>query len=630
MPYKHKCAYANTDEVLATTGEGRRTMPRWLVLVMTTLSLLPILMVPMAAGSAQTTDAKECDPSGTFVAVSPGDRDLKPIMGDPYDDGKITWNEQQWMRQYEEATGDTYNQGDYTRYRAVMDCIEGRAPVHSVDPASAQIDESDDRLCRTTARDWTKDFGMGSEAIAVLSGCRQDRQGSWFFPTGPDDPRLPAPILTPEEERQTAALRAEIQAQLAGIEATMPFWLPEELDRLYAPNARPISGHRNPNLDFAMLRSQYEEALIVYLRNPNHLALFDYVAWWFNRREAAVPAATCATMPAPICDVMRKNLGHVGGAPWPWDLEDPLTLAEYLDWALANGLVLIQPTPVPTPPPSSSGGIGSSPTYPLSIHIVEASGAPLNGACVEVVLPLGTGTVCDNDQLDESPVAGLIEVRGSPWTYSVQETQPPSGYKLVEGVRIVELTSAGASIVLVHEAVPSDPGPTEIPSLATPTAETAAGFVGQTYTSPQFGYVVTWLSPWEVDAATSDPRTGDRLRLVTGEVAMEYHGFSTDQSVEQTLEDFVAARALSHPGATPQYQAPGGGLNSDSAALWHFTYKRADGVEMSETTTARLVASGGAIMTLTVIRPTADTSPRSLYYAVSFFLDPIEATATAQ
>ena len=423
-------------------------MPRWLVFMTAILALLAILVIPMRASSAQTTDAADCDPSGDFVDV----QKLRPRMGDPYQDGRITWEEKQWLNEYKRLTGKTYQPGDYARHRAVMDCIEGRASARSAASASAQIDESDDRLCRTTARDWTKDFGMGSEAIAVLSGCRLDRQGSWFFPTGADDSRLPAPILTPEEARQTAALRAEILAQLAGIEATMPFWLPEELDRLYVPNARPISGHRNPNLNFAMLRSQYEEALIAYLRDPNHLALVDYVAWWLNRREAAVPAAKCATMPAVTCDVMRKNLGHVGGAPWPWDLEDPLTLAEYLDWALANGWVVAPPALAPTSPPTSPGGIpGSGPLYPLSIHIVDTAGAPLAGACVEVVLPLGTDNICDNREADASPVEGVIEVRGSPWTYTVRETRAPSGYALVEGVRTVELTTDGAAVVLVHE-----------------------------------------------------------------------------------------------------------------------------------------------------------------------------------
>ncbi len=472
---------------------------------------------------------------------------------------------------------------------------------------------------------------MGPDAIAVLSGCRQDAQGAWFFPTGPDDPRLPAPVLTAEEEQQTAGLRAEIETQLAGLAATMPYWMPEELDRLYEPDKQPVSGHRDLDRSFGVLRPQYEEILIAYLRDPSRIALANYANWWFNRREAAVPAATCSSMPPPICDTMRNRLGYVGIGPWPWDPEDPLTLAEYLKWVLANGRIVLQPPPIPTPLPSSPDGIDSGPLYPLLVHVVDAAGAPLDGACVEVVLPLGTDTICDNDQLDHSPTAGVIEVRGSPWTYTVREIRPPEGHALTGGVRTVELTSAGAAVVLVHgPGSRGADGPSSTPTSSTLATSRTTGIEGQTYTSPQFGYIVTWQSPWEPDVVASDPQAGDNLRLVTGEVALEYHGFSTDQPIEQALEDLVAARARNHSGSTPQYQAAGGGPNSDSPALWHFTYTRADGVVMGEASTAFSVEPGGAVLIRTSIRPIDDASPRSLYYAVSLFLDSIEATAAAQ
>ncbi len=162
------------------------------------------------------------------------------------------------------------------------------------------------------------------------------------------------------------------------------------------------------------------------------------------------------------------------------------------------------------------------------------------------------------------------------------------------------------------------------------TPSPAAGIKGKTYTSPQFGYIVTWDSPWVSDGATSDPEAGDHLRLSTGAVALEYHGVSTDQPLAQAHESFVAARARTHPGAIPQYQDPGGGPNADSPALWHFTYTRADGVVIGEATTAYSVASGRGVLMRTSIRPTTDASPRSLYYAVALFLDPMEATAVAQ
>ncbi len=225
----------------------------------------------------------------------------------------------------------------------------------------------------------------------------------------------------------------------------------------------------------------------------------------------------------------------------------------------------------------------------------------------------------------------MIEVRGSPSTYTVREIRAPSGYALVEGIKTVDLTPASAGVVLVHESGPSEAEElSATPSPSTSTTSQTTGIAGQTYTSPQFGYLVTWESPWASDVATSDPEAGDYLRLGTVEVSMEYHGFFTDQPVEQALEDFVAERAQTHPGVTPQYQAPGGGLNADSPALWSFTYTRADGAVMGETTTAFSVGSGRAVLMRTVTRPEDDASPRALFYAVSLFLDPLEATASAQ
>ncbi len=355
-------------------------MPRRFGFMTAIFMFLPNLMMPMPAASAQASHVGDCDPTGIFVDVPLDDLvRLSKVPRDPFADGMLTGPELAWMRQYEEVTGDTYDSGDFDQLRAVVECIEGSGSVTSgaSASASARIDEGDDRVCRTTAREWAAEFSMSPEAIAVLSGCRQDAQGAWFFPTGPDDPRLPAPILTPEEEQQTAALRTEIEMQLAGLDATMPYWMPEELDRLYEPDKHPVSGHRDPDQNFGVLRPQYEEILIAYLRDPSRVALADYANWWFNRREAAVPAATCSSMPPPICNTMRVRLGYVGIGPWPWDLEDPLTRAEYLDWALANSRVPLPPAAAPTMPPAMVNDQGQGDRGTLEVRWIDAAGRPV-------------------------------------------------------------------------------------------------------------------------------------------------------------------------------------------------------------------------------------------------------------
>ncbi|MDP9472973.1 MAG: hypothetical protein M3Q71_20305, partial [Chloroflexota bacterium] len=226
----------------------------------------------------------------------------------------------------------------------------------------AGTDPDDDQVCRETAEYWTTDLGMGTNAIAVLSGCRQDRSGTWFLPTGPSDPRLPEPILTPEEERQTAALRTQIETDLdlSELDTMMPSWMPDAVNRLATlDDKRPITGWRDPSVMVGNLPSQYAPIMDAFLQDPNRLALRNYARWWFDRRAAAAPLAACDNLNPIACQAVETQLG-IGARPWPWDLTDPFTLAEYLDWALVNGVVVGQPTPPPSIPTPISTSLSTS------------------------------------------------------------------------------------------------------------------------------------------------------------------------------------------------------------------------------------------------------------------------------
>lgn len=62
-------------------------------------------------------------------------------------------------------------------------------------------------------------------------------------------------------------------------------------------------------------------------------------AWWSQSRLAAVPVGLCETKMNPMACAAYVESMELDRAPWPWELKHELTMATYLDWALANGLV---------------------------------------------------------------------------------------------------------------------------------------------------------------------------------------------------------------------------------------------------------------------------------------------------
>ncbi len=200
---------------------------------------------------------------------------------------------------------------------------------------------AEDRACARVAREWADRHGLDDEGIAVLSGCRQDAGGEWFLPTGPDDPRLPGgPVLSAPEEQRTADLLRRIETQLAGLPATMPPWMVERLEELYDPINHAVTGHLDPDAALAGFQDQYAAVLVSYLRDPANRALADHVWWWASRREAAFPQSECTrrALPPPVCGAVVSML-RINLPPFPWDLADPLVLADYLAWSLDNHLV---------------------------------------------------------------------------------------------------------------------------------------------------------------------------------------------------------------------------------------------------------------------------------------------------
>jgi hypothetical protein len=188
--------------------------------------------------------------------------------------------------------------------------------------------------------DWGQ-YGLTADDVEVFSGCFRDAAGSWFLPTGPDDPRFRAgPILDAAAQTATAALRQMILDQIAGFEALLQAepWQGESLfaalrDRFYDPQVHGGTGHDRGSPD-SITWHAYWDPFAAYLRDPNHVALAAYVGW-FGERRAAIQDRVCGHVDPYFCPSVSALVTR---EPWPWDLRDGVELASFLKWAAGNGL----------------------------------------------------------------------------------------------------------------------------------------------------------------------------------------------------------------------------------------------------------------------------------------------------
>jgi len=99
---------------------------------------------------------------------------------------------------------------------------------------------------------------------------------------------------------------------------------------------------------------------------------------------------------------------------------------------------------------------------------------------------------------------------------------------------------------------------------AQPGAATgAAGVVGTTYSSPQFGFRVSWEAPWELARPpVSEPGQLDDLQLSAGQIAIEYFGVFSDLDPAAFFQAAIEARRQQVPDLLIEqgYQGPQSGL----------------------------------------------------------------------
>lgn len=205
---------------------------------------------------------------------------------------------------------------------------------------------SGDQGCQNWAQYWTTDSGLdvSIQTIEAISTCRQAADGGWFLPTGPNDPRLPTgEAMTAEEKMETAALRADILAQIAVLDVTMPVNLRRSLNSIRTGDPRAVIEGIRRGANIGQVRGQYTRMVQAFLISPDNQELAQYAGWIMQRRSDALAAllADCKsdssnTYLFSACDTVGNALS-IGYPPFVWDLFNPLTLDNYLAHVVRSG-----------------------------------------------------------------------------------------------------------------------------------------------------------------------------------------------------------------------------------------------------------------------------------------------------
>lgn len=267
---------------------------------------------------------------------------------DPYADDDYTREEVGELREIERTTGHWPTPDEYRALEALITCLNQNSVSQSGDQAGSSVGGAYDDLCDRLATEWLPGVlgdSMTPDAVPPLTGCWPDRDGGWILPTGYDDGRLyGGPMLTAAQWDQTGGIRALIEQQLEGFERQLPSWVRTSLDDLAAIQTDggrwiPTTGAEYENADVGLLISQYGDALVNYLYDPELVELNAFVDWWMERRIAAVPADLFNNPNPWISDIVVTSL-HLDRMPWPWELRDEVTMARFLRWAIDHGYIV--------------------------------------------------------------------------------------------------------------------------------------------------------------------------------------------------------------------------------------------------------------------------------------------------
>lgn len=232
---------------------------------------------------------------------------------------------------------------------------------------------SNDAACTNFATYWLTETGLRLDASIIegLTNCRLGANGSWFVPTGPNDQRLPSDFaMTSAEREATNGLRSTLVAQIDDLEGTLSTSMQRDLDYIYDPRVRPISGHVKDGVPITRARSRYTRVVQAYLLAPEHEPLAAYVGWLMERKIDAFKAvdAQCqsdlaAAYLRTVCDGLEDSLS-VRFPPFVWDLRSSVLLEAYLGSLVRSGQV-------PVPGASAASSVDAAGVVPTADRRLE-------------------------------------------------------------------------------------------------------------------------------------------------------------------------------------------------------------------------------------------------------------------
>jgi predicted metalloprotease len=137
--------------------------------------------------------------------------------------------------------------------------------------------------------------------------------------------------------------------------------------------------------------------------------------------------------------------------------------------------------------------------------------------------------------------------------------------------------------------------------------ETESGVSGNSYTSPTYGYSLTWDTPWEVSGELSENGL-DQLQLTNGASTVYFEGFEYTGDQAECLAD--AVELLQNESGVSNYaqaQSETGPLEGEDTfgtwAVYDLTYTADDGTEtpLTEFVICRSIVPGDSMLQITQI-----------------------------
>jgi hypothetical protein len=216
--------------------------------------------------------------------------------------------------------------------------------------------------CANFANYWMYESGVGVDASVIegLTNCWVSETGEWFVPNSPRDERMPDGFaLTDDERSATNALRQELLSEIETLETSFSKSIERDLDSIYDPRVRPVSGHIKDGESISRQRSRYTRVIQAYLLNPDNEALSGYVGWLMTARidayETLIRACTADASLAhlrTVCFGIEDSMS-VRFPPWTWDLRNAVSLEGYLAYLIRTNQLTAAGQEISTAPIST-------------------------------------------------------------------------------------------------------------------------------------------------------------------------------------------------------------------------------------------------------------------------------------